>query len=142
MLRYLSTLLIMAIRWPTPVPFTSKDRVACQINGKTTISKEKKMNKEDIWVGILLLITCSISNKTSLLFSKKETLTHFKTSYKTWKHFQKINIVIQWENWLGILHLCSQMFRFSKSHRRLLFYPKGKVKKHRKDLWDCFWVRG
>ena len=28
-------------------PFTSKDRVAYQINGKTTMSKEKKMNKKD-----------------------------------------------------------------------------------------------
>ena len=40
MLRYFTTLLIMAIRCPTPVPFTSKDRVAYQINGKTTMSKE------------------------------------------------------------------------------------------------------
>ena len=93
MLRYLATLLIMVIRWPTPVPFTSKDRVAYQINGKTTISEEKKMNKKDIWVGRLLLITCSISKQTSLLFSKINTYT-FKTSYKTWKHFQKINIFV------------------------------------------------
>ena len=40
-----------------PVPFTSKDRVAYQINGKITMSKEKKMNKKDILVGRLLLVT-------------------------------------------------------------------------------------
>ena len=88
MQRYFATLLIMVIRWPTPVPFTSKDRVAYQINGKTTMSKEKKMNKKDIWVGRLLLITCCISKQTSLLFSK--TNTHIsKTSYKTLKTFSK-----------------------------------------------------
>ena len=87
MLRYFATLLIMAIRWPTPVPFTSKDRVAYQINGKTTISKEKKMNKKDIWVGRLLLVTCSISKQISLLFSKQ---THtFPNILQNWKHFQK-----------------------------------------------------
>ena len=29
-----------------------------------------------------------------------------------------------------------QMLRFRKSRHRLFFYPKGKVKKIRKDLWD------
>ena len=71
MLRYFVILLIMVIRWPTPVPFTSKDRVAYQINGKTTMSKEYKMHKKDIWVGRLLLVTCSIFKQLSLLFSKQ-----------------------------------------------------------------------
>ena len=72
MLRYLATLLIMVIRWPTPVPFTSKDKTTYQIIGKITMSKEKKMNKKDFWVGRMLLITCSLSKqKTSLLFSKQ-----------------------------------------------------------------------
>ena len=93
MLRYLATLLIIVIWWPTLVPFTSKDRVTYQINGKITMSKEKEIYKKDFWVGIMLLITCSISNKTSFLFSKINTYT-FKTSYKTWKHFQKINIFV------------------------------------------------
>ena len=88
MLRYLATLLYMVIPWPMPVLFTSKDRVAYQINGKTTMSKEKKMNNKDIWVGRLLLITCSISNKISLLFSKANTHT-FKTSYKLENIFKR-----------------------------------------------------
>ena len=87
MQRYFATLLIMVIRWPTPVPFTSKDRVAYQINGKTTMSKEKKMNKKDIWVGRLLLITCSISKQTSLLFQNK----HLHIS----KHLTKLENIFQ-----------------------------------------------
>ena len=88
MLRYLATLLIMVIRWPMPVPLTSKDRVAYQINGKTTMSKENKMIKKDIWVGRLLLITCSISKQTYLLFSKQShTLSNI---LQNWKYFQKI----------------------------------------------------
>ena len=43
---------------------------------------------------------------------------------------------------LGFCILCSQMFQFSKSRHRLFILSKGKVKKRRKDLWDCFWVRG
>ena len=87
MLRYFSILLIMVIRWPTPVPFTSKDRVAYQINGKTTISKEKKMHKKDIWVGRLLLVTCSIFKQLSMLFSKQ---THtFPNILQTLKTFSK-----------------------------------------------------
>ena len=87
MLRYLTTLLIMVIRWLTPVPLTSKDRVAYQINGKTTMSKEKKMNKKDIWVGRLLLVTCSIFKQLSLLFSKQ---THtFPNILQTLKTFSK-----------------------------------------------------
>ena len=87
MLRYLATLLIMVIRWPTPVSFTSKDRFAYQINGKATMSKEKKINKKDIWVGRLLLVTCSISKQISLLFSKQShTLSNIS---RTWKHFKK-----------------------------------------------------
>ena len=50
--------------------------------------------------------------------------------------------VIRWENWLEVLRLCLQMFRFSKSRHRLFILSKVKVKKHRKDLRDCFWVRG
>ena len=49
-----------------------------------------------------------------------------------------MNIVMRWENWLEVLRLCSQMFRFSKSRHRLFILSKGKVKKHRKDLWDVF----
>ena len=45
---------------------------------------------------------------------------------------------MRWENWLEVLRLCSQMFRFSKSHHRLFILSKGKVKKHKKDLWDVF----
>ena len=93
MLRYLATLLIMVIRWPMPVPFTSKDRVTYQINGKITMSKEKKMNKKDSWVGRMLLITCSISKQTSLLFSK-QTPTHSKhlTNLKTFSKDQTLCI--------------------------------------------------
>ena len=87
MLRYFATLLIMVIRLPTPVPFTSKDRVAYQINCTTTMSKEKKLNKKDIWIGRLLLITCSISKQTSLLFKKKHI--HFQTSYKIENIFKR-----------------------------------------------------
>ena len=91
MLRYLATLLIIVIRWPTPVPFTSKDRVTYRINGKITMSKEKKMNKKDIWVGRLLLITCSISKQTPLLFSKQihtfpNILQTLKTFFQNDKH--------------------------------------------------------
>ena len=93
MLRYLATLLIVVIRWPTPVPFTSKDRVAYQINGKTTMSKEKKMNKKDIWVGRLLLITFSISKQTSLLFSKQTpTLSKHLPNLKTFSKDQTLCI--------------------------------------------------
>ena len=93
MLRYFATFLIMVIRWPTPVPFTSKDRVAYQINGKTAISKEKKMNKKDIWVGRLLLVTCSISKQLSLLFSK--TNTHIpKHSTNIENIFKNTNIFV------------------------------------------------
>ena len=84
---YFAILLIMVTRWPTPVPFTSKDRFAYQINGKTTISKEKKINKKYIWVGRLLLVTYSISNKYLFYFQNKHT--HFQTSCKHWKHFSK-----------------------------------------------------
>ena len=80
MLRYLATLLIMAIQWPTPVPFTSKDKVAYQINGKTTMSKEKKRKKKDIWVGRLLLVTFSISNKHPCYFQNKHL--HFQKHIK------------------------------------------------------------
>ena len=45
---------------------------------------------------------------------------------------------MRWENWLEVLRLCSQMFRFRKSRHRLFILSKGKVKKHRKDLWDVF----
>ena len=45
---------------------------------------------------------------------------------------------MRWENWLEVLRLCSQMFRFSKSRHRLFILSKGKVKKHRTDLWDVF----
>ena len=31
---------------PMPIPFTSKDRVTYQINGKITMSKEKKNKQE------------------------------------------------------------------------------------------------
>ena len=87
MLRYLEILLIMVIQWPTLVPFTSKDRVTYQINGKTTMSKEKKMNKKDFWVGRMLLITCSISNKHPCYFQKQShTLSNI---LQNWKHFQK-----------------------------------------------------
>ena len=46
MLRYLATLLIMAKRWPLPVPFTPKDSVSYQINGKIITSKEKENEHE------------------------------------------------------------------------------------------------
>ena len=65
---------------PTPVPFTSKDRIAYQINGNTTMSKEQKMPKKDIWRGILLLVTCSIFKQLSLLFLKQ---THTFQKYLT-----------------------------------------------------------
>ena len=87
-LRYFAILLIMAIRWPTPVPFTSIDRIAYQISGKTTMSKEKERSMKDFWVGRMLLITSSISKQTFLLFSK-QTLTLLNI-LQTWKHFQKI----------------------------------------------------
>ena len=93
MLRYLATLLIMVIRWPTSIPFTSKDRVCYQINGKTTMLKEKKMSNKDIWVGRLLLITCSISKKTSLLFSK-QTPTLSKHLTKLENIFKRSNIFV------------------------------------------------
>ena len=93
MLRYLTILLIMVIRWPTLVPFTSKDRVTYQINGKITMSNEKKNEQERLfWVGRMLLITCSISKQTSFLFLKQSlTLSNI---LQTWKHFQKINIFV------------------------------------------------
>ena len=93
MLRCLTTFLIMVIRWPAPIPFTSKDKVAYQTNGKTTMSKEKKMNKKDIWVGRLLLITCSISKQTSLLF-QKQTPTLSKTPFKLENIFKRLTLCI------------------------------------------------
>ena len=113
MLRYLATFLVKVIRWPTPVPFTSKDRFAYQINGKTTISKEKKMNKKDFWVGRMLLITCSISKQTSLLFSKQShTLSNI---LQNWKHFQKIK------------HLCIHSYEWESLQRFPKQWPLYKV---------------
>ena len=60
----------------------------------------------------------------------------------TFPDYQLVPTVMRWENWLEVLHLYLQMFRFSKSRHRLFFYPKGKVKKHRKDLWDIFLSSG
>ena len=56
------------------------------------MSKEKKMNKKDFWVGRMLLITCSISNKHPCYFQNKHL--HFQNILQTWKHFQKINIFV------------------------------------------------
>ena len=94
MLRYLTTFLIMVIRWPTPVPFTSKDRVTYQINGKITMSKEKKMNMKDFWVGRKLLITCSISKQNILAIFKTNTYTFKKTSFKLENIFKRSTLCI------------------------------------------------
>ena len=57
------------------------------------MSKEKKINKKDILVGRLLLITCSISKQTSLLFSK--TNTHiFKHLTNIENIFKRSNIFV------------------------------------------------
>ena len=69
-------------------PFTSKDMVTYQINGKITMSKEKKMNKKEFWVGRMLLITCSISKQNILSIFKTNTYT-LQNILQTWKHFQK-----------------------------------------------------
>ena len=37
--------------------------------------------------------------------------------------------MIRWENWLEVLRLCSQMFRFSKSRHRVFILSKRKGKK-------------
>ena len=50
-------------------------------------------------------------------------------------------IVIRWENWLEVLRFIANV-AVSKSRHRLFFYPKGKVKMHRKDLWDVFLSSG
>ena len=76
--KILGNIAIMVIRRPTPVSFTSKDRVAYQINGKTTISREKKINKKEIWVSRLLLITCSSSKTNILAIFKNKHLHIFK----------------------------------------------------------------
>ena len=74
---------IMIIRWPAPIPFTSKDRVAYQINGKTTMSREKKMNKKDILVGRMLLVTCSISKQKHPCYFFQNKHQHFQNTFKT-----------------------------------------------------------
>ena len=93
MLRYLATLLIMVIRWPTPVPFTSKDMDTYQINGKITISKEREINMKDFWVGRLFLVACSISNQNILSIFKTNTNT-FKNIFQTWNIFKRSTLCI------------------------------------------------
>ena len=112
MLRYLATLLIMVIRWSTPVPFTSKDTVTYQINGKITMSKEKKINKKDFWVGRMLLITCSIS-KHPFYFQNKHL--HFQNLLQTWKLFQKIK------------HLCIHSYERESLQRLPKQWPLYKI---------------
>ena len=94
MLRCLPTLLIMVIRWPTSVPFTSKDRVTYQINGEITMSKERGNEHERLLSRLNApKYFLNFKNKTSLLFSKNKHL-HFQNIFQTWKHFQKINIFV------------------------------------------------
>ena len=51
------------------------------------------MHKKDIWVGRLLLVTCSIFKQLSLLFSK--TNTHFSKHLTNIKNiFKKTNIFV------------------------------------------------
>ena len=52
----------------------------------------------------------------------------------------------QFYNTVGELTWCFlrliTIIAFSKSRHRLFFYPKGKAKKNRQDLWDVFLSSG
>ena len=78
MLRYLVTLLIMVIRWPTPVPFTSKDKVTHQINCKITMSKERGNEHERL--------LSRLNVPSYLLHFKTKHPCYFQNKYQ---HFQK-----------------------------------------------------
>ena len=45
--------------------------------------------------------------------------------------------MIRWENWLEVLRLFLHLFGLARVATDFLFYPKGKVKKHGKNLLRC-----
>ena len=75
MLRYLTALLFMTIRWPTSVPLHPKIRVLSNQWWDRNIKGRKKWTK-DFWVGITFLVACSQSiSKIKYLFKTHQTLS-------------------------------------------------------------------
>ena len=84
----------MVIRLSTPVPFTSKDRVAYQTNGKMTMSKEIG-NKHERLLSRYIVPSCLLNFKTKHpYYFKKQTPTLSKTSFKLENIFKRSTLFI------------------------------------------------